>query len=144
MGKDTHALSALSQDTALEVLAGNDVDTIIQRDSGVTPTPVISRAILVRNHGRTSHLADGIVITPSHNPPEDGGFKYNPPNGGPADTDVTRWIQQRANELLAAKNARRHARAVRGGAEGLDDPPGGSRRSLRGRLERGRRHGGHS
>jgi phosphoglucomutase len=104
MGKDTHALSALSQDTALEVLAGNDVDTIVQRDNGVTPTPVISRAILTWNHGRTSHLADGIVITPSHNPPEDGGFKYNPPNGGPADTDVTRWIQQRANELLAAKN----------------------------------------
>jgi len=104
MGKDTHALSSLSQDTALEVLAGNDVETIVQRDGGFTPTPVVSRAILVRNHGRTAHLADGIVITPSHNPPEDGGFKYNPPNGGPADTDVTRWIQQRANELLEAKN----------------------------------------
>jgi phosphoglucomutase len=104
MGKDTHALSPLSQDIALEVLAGNDVDTIVQRDGGFTPTPVVSRAILVRNHGRTAHLADGIVITPSHNPPEDGGFKYNPPNGGPADTDITRSIQQRANELLAAKN----------------------------------------
>ncbi len=104
MGKDTHALSSLSQDTALEVLAGNDVETIVQRDGGFTPTPVVSRAILVRNQGRTAHLADGIVITPSHNPPEDGGFKYNPPNGGPADTDVTRWIQDRANELLASRN----------------------------------------
>ena len=104
MGKDTHALSALSQDTALEVLAANDVDTIVQRDGGFTPTPVVSRAILVRNQGRTARLADGIVITPSHNPPEDGGFKYNPPNGGPADTDVTRWIQDRANELLAPRN----------------------------------------
>ena len=77
----------------------------IQRDDGVTPTPVISRAILVHNRGRQAHLADGIVITPSHNPPEDGGFKYNPPDGGPADTDVTRWIQDRANELLRAGNA---------------------------------------
>ena len=105
MGMDTHALSALSQDVALEVLAGNGVETIIQRDGGFTPTPVISRAILARNHGRSTHLADGIVITPSHNPPEDGGFKYNPPHGGPADTDVTGRIQQRANELLAAKNS---------------------------------------
>ena len=104
MGKDTHALSSLSQDIALEVLAGNDVDTIVQRDGGFTPTPVVSRAILVRNRPHTAHLADGIVITPSHNPPEDGGFKYNPPNGGPADTDVTRWIQQRANELLDEKH----------------------------------------
>ena len=104
MGRDTHALSAPAQSTALEVLAANSVDTIIQRDGGVTPTPVISRAILVHNRGRTSRLADGIVITPSHNPPEDGGFKYNPTNGGPADTDVTRWIQNRANELLREKN----------------------------------------
>ena len=89
MGKDTHALSEPAQRTALEVLAANGVETIIQRDDGVTPTPVISRAILVYNRGRNDHLADGIVITPSHNPPEDGGFKYNPPNGGPADTDVT-------------------------------------------------------
>jgi phosphoglucomutase len=104
MGKDTHALSSLAQDIALEVLAGNDIDTIVQRDGGFTPTPVVSREILVHNRGRAAHLADGIVVTPSHNPPEDGGFKYNPPNGGPADTDVTRWIQQRANELLASKN----------------------------------------
>ena len=104
MGKDTHALSAPAQRTALEVVAANGVDVIIQRDDGVTPTPVISRAILEYNRGRRAHLADGIVITPSHNPPEDGGFKYNPPNGGPADTDVTRWIEQRANTLLAARN----------------------------------------
>src|SRR6476646_659317 len=103
MGKDTHAVSEPAQRTALEVLAANGVETIIQRDAGVTPTPVISWAILTYNRGRKQHLADGIVITPSHNPPEDGGFKYNPPNGGPADTDVTRWIQNRANELLATK-----------------------------------------
>ncbi len=105
MGKDTHAVSGPAQRTALEVLAANGVETIIQRDDGVTPTPVISRAILVYNRGRTAHLADGIVVTPSHNPPEDGGFKYNPPNGGPADTDVTGWVQDRANELLRAGNA---------------------------------------
>ena len=106
MGKDTHAVSGPAQRTALEVLAANDVETIIQQDDGVTPTPVISRAILVYNRGRKrSHLADGIVITPSHNPPEDGGFKYNPTDGGPADTDVTRWIENRANELLRAGNA---------------------------------------
>src|SRR5207247_1294214 len=105
MGKDTHALSRPAERTALEVLAANDVQTIIQRDDGVTPTPVISRAILVYNRGRREHLADGIVITPSHNPPEDGGFKYNPPNGGPADTDVTQWVEKRANELLRKGNA---------------------------------------
>ncbi len=104
MGKDTHALSAAAQRTALEVLAANNVETIIQREDGVTPTPVISRAILVYNRNRKEHLADGIVITPSHNPPEDGGFKYNPPNGGPADTDVTHWVESRANELLQAGN----------------------------------------
>ncbi|HSS17480.1 MAG TPA: phosphoglucomutase (alpha-D-glucose-1,6-bisphosphate-dependent) [Candidatus Dormibacteraeota bacterium] len=100
MGKDTHAVSAPAQRTALEVLAANRVETIIQRDDGFTPTPVISRAILVYNRNRKEHLADGIVITPSHNPPSDGGFKYNPPNGGPADTDVTNWVERRANELL--------------------------------------------
>jgi phosphoglucomutase len=105
MGRDTHAISGSAQRTALEVLAANGVDTIIQENDGVTPTPVISRAILVYNRGRKEHLADGIVITPSHNPPEDGGFKYNPPNGGPADTDVTRWVQDRANELLRTRNA---------------------------------------
>jgi phosphoglucomutase len=105
MGKDTHALSRPAERTALEVLAANDVDTVIQRDDGVTPTPVISRVILVENRGRKSHLADGIVITPSHNPPEDGGFKYNAPNGGPADTHVTGWVQDRANALLRHGNA---------------------------------------
>jgi phosphoglucomutase len=104
MGKDTHALSAPAQRTALEVLAANEVATIIQSDDEVTPTPVISRAILVYNQGRTSHLSDGIIITPSHNPPEDGGFKYNPTNGGPADTDVTKWIEQQANNLLRDGN----------------------------------------
>jgi phosphoglucomutase len=105
MGKDTHALSSPAQRTAIEVLAANKVQTVIQRGDGVTPTPVISRAILVYNRGRKEHLADGIVITPSHNPPEDGGFKYNPPNGGPADTEVTRWVEDRANKLLRANNA---------------------------------------
>jgi phosphoglucomutase len=104
MGKDTHALSSPAQRSALEVLAANGIETIIQKDDGVTPTPVISREILVYNRGRTSGLADGIVITPSHNPPEDGGFKYNPTNGGPADTDVTSWVQNRANELLKGNN----------------------------------------
>ena len=88
MGKDTHALSGPAQRTALEVLAANEVETLIQRDDGYTPTPAVSHAILVYNRGRQEHMADGIVITPSHNPPEDGGFKYNPPNGGPADTEV--------------------------------------------------------
>jgi len=105
MGKDTHALSGPAQRTALEVLAANNVETLIQQNDGVTPTPVISWAILVYNRDRKEHLADGIVITPSHNPPEDGGFKYNPTNGGPADTDVTGWVESRANELLRAGNA---------------------------------------
>jgi phosphoglucomutase len=105
MGKDTHALSEAAQRTALEVLAANGVETVIERDDGFSPTPVISRAILVHNRGLSSRLADGIVITPSHNPPQDGGFKYNPTNGGPADTDVTKWIEGRANELLKGGNA---------------------------------------
>jgi phosphoglucomutase len=105
MGKDTHALSDPAQRTALEVLAANEVPAIIQRDDGVTPTPAISRAILVHNRTRTYGLADGIVVTPSHNPPNDGGFKYNPPHGGPADTGATSWIQNRANMLLREGNA---------------------------------------
>ena len=104
MGKDTHALSGPAQRTALEVLAANNVETIIQQNDGFTPTPVISHAILVYNRSRKDHLADGIVITPSHNPPEDGGFKYNPTNGGPADIDVTKWVETRANDLLRTKN----------------------------------------
>jgi phosphoglucomutase len=110
MGKDTHALSGPAQCTALEVLAANEVQTIIQQACGVTPTPVISHAILVHNRSRTEHLADGIVITPSHNPPEDGGFKYNPTHGGPADTHVTQWIENRANEIL--RNGNKYVRRV--------------------------------
>src|ERR1700689_4219701 len=105
MGKDTHGVSEPAQRTALEVLAANGVHTIIQQNDGVTPTPVISRAILVHNRGKADHLADGIVITPSHNPPGAGGFKYNGANGGPADTDVTRVVEARANEILRNKNA---------------------------------------
>ena len=104
LGMDTHALSEPSFVTALEVLAANGVEVMRQDGFGYTPTPVISHAILVYNRQRPAGLADGIVITPSHNPPEDGGFKYNPPHGGPADTDTTRWIENRANELLAADN----------------------------------------
>ncbi len=104
MGKDSHAVSDAAQCTALEVLAANGVETFIQRGSGNAPTPVISRAILAYNRGRTDGLADGVVVTPSHNPPADGGFKYNPPEGGPADTNITQWIQDRANDLLRADN----------------------------------------
>jgi phosphoglucomutase len=104
MGKDTHALSGPAQCTALEVLAANEVHTIIQEAHGVTPTLVISHAILVHNRSCAEHLADGIVITPSHNPPEDGGFKYNPTHGGPADIDVTQWVENRANEILRNRN----------------------------------------
>jgi phosphoglucomutase len=102
LGKDTHAASHAAERTALEVLAANGVVVVVQRDDGYTPTPVISRAILAH---QPQHTADGIVITPSHNPPQDGGFKYNPPNGGPADTDVTGWIQTRANALLREGNS---------------------------------------
>jgi phosphoglucomutase len=105
IGKDTHALSAPAQTIALEVLAANEILTVIQRGDGFTPTPAISRAILTWNADHKDAVADGIIITPSHNPPEDGGFKYNPPHGGPADTDITRWIQDRANELLRGGNA---------------------------------------
>jgi phosphoglucomutase len=104
MGKDTHALSRPAERVALEVLAANGIETFIQRDDGFTPTPVISHSILGFNRGRSGGFGDGIVVTPSHNPPTDGGFKYNPPNGGPADTDVTDWIQNRANELLRGGN----------------------------------------
>jgi len=100
VARDTHALSEPAFDTALEVLVANGVDTQIDTADGFTPTPALSHAILVHNRGRTDGLADGIVVTPSHNPPEDGGFKYNPPNGGPADTDVTGAIQAEANRLL--------------------------------------------
>ncbi len=105
LGMDTHAVSPAAQRTTIEVLAAHGVTVYVQQKGGFTPTPVISHAILTANRGRTSGLADGIVITPSHNPPKDGGFKYNPPHGGPADVDVTRVIQDRANELIASGNA---------------------------------------
>jgi phosphoglucomutase len=101
MGKDTHALSIPAEKTALQVFAANGVTVMVDKDGGYTPTPVISHAILSYNKDRSEDLADGVVITPSHNPPDNGGFKYNPPNGGPADTDATGWIADRANELLA-------------------------------------------
>ena len=104
MGRDTHALSPPAQETALEVLAANGVETVIAAAGGATPTPVVSWLILTHNKGRTSGTADGIIITPSHNPPSDGGFKYNPPNGGPADTDVTTAVQDRANAIMAGGN----------------------------------------
>jgi phosphoglucomutase len=104
MGKDTHAISPAAERTALQVLAANGIETLIQQNDGVTPTPVISHAILTFNRGREQGWADGIVITPSHNPPEDGGFKYNTPNGGAADTEATAWIEDRANAILADGN----------------------------------------
>ncbi|MBN2574277.1 MAG: alpha-D-glucose phosphate-specific phosphoglucomutase [Deltaproteobacteria bacterium] len=100
LGKDTHALSSPAERTVLEVLAANSVVTVMQREDGFTPTPAVSHAILTANRGKRSGLADGIVVTPSHNPPPDGGIKYNPPHGGPADNRVTDWIQERANRLL--------------------------------------------
>ena len=108
LGKDTHALSQSAQRTALEVLAGNRVETWLQPEDGPTPTPSISRAILVHNREHPHARADGLVITPSHNPPADGGLKYNPPHGGPADTDATGWIQTRANALIRAGNREVH------------------------------------
>jgi phosphoglucomutase len=125
IGKDTHALSGPAQRSAIEVLAAHGVTTILQRDDGATPTPAISRAILAYNRGRTSGFADGIVVTPSHNPPDDGGFKYNPPNGGPADTDITSWVQNRANDLLRADLAgvrrMRYERAINAETTHADD-----------------------
>src|SRR3954453_20127995 len=103
LGMDTHGLSEPALASALEVLAANGVEVMIDVDYGYTPTPALSHAILTYNRGRTEGLADGIVITPSHNPPEDGGFKYNPPSGGPADTNVTDWIAAQANAFLEAK-----------------------------------------
>src|SRR6187402_39521 len=102
LAMDTHALSEPAFISALEVLAANGVTTLIDSERRYTPTPALSHAILTYNHGRKTGLSDGIVITPSHNPPVDGGFKYNPPNGGPADTNVTKWIENRANDLLRA------------------------------------------
>jgi phosphoglucomutase len=117
IGIDTHALSTPAAATALEVLAANGVEVMLAKDDEYTPTPAISHAIICYNRGRSRGLADGIVITPSHNPPQSGGFKYNPPNGGPADSDVTKWIEAKANELLAdgLKGVQRmgHAQALK-------------------------------
>ena len=107
LGMDTHALSEPAFASALEVLAANGVETMIDAHGGYTPTPVISHAILTYNHGRKTGLADGIVISPSHNPPDEGGFKYNPANGGPADVDVTGFIAKAANEFLLSQAPRR-------------------------------------
>ncbi|MGW1102006.1 phosphoglucomutase (alpha-D-glucose-1,6-bisphosphate-dependent) [Streptomyces sp. NPDC002540] len=101
LGADTHALSEPARITAVEVFAANDVTVLVDPADGYTPTPAVSHAILTHNRGRTAHLADGVVVTPSHNPPGDGGFKYNPPNGGPAGSEATGWIQERANEIIA-------------------------------------------
>jgi phosphoglucomutase len=112
LGRDTHALSGPAERTALEVLAANGVSVVVSEGDAPVPTPVVSHAILVHNRGRSSGLADGIVVTPSHNPPEDGGIKYNPPDGGPADTAITAWMERRANELLAQGNRGVRRRAV--------------------------------
>jgi phosphoglucomutase len=129
LARDTHALSEPALVTALEVLAANSVTVLVDSRDGYTPTPALSHAILTYNRGRTSALADGVVVTPSHNPPDDGGFKYNPPHGGPADTDATRWIQDRANALLAdgLKGVRRipYARARSADTTGRYDFLGG-------------------
>ena len=123
LGADTHALSTPAAASALEVLAANGVQVMISQNDEYTPTPAVSHAILCYNRGRTQGLADGIVITPSHNPPQSGGFKYNPPNGGPADSHVTKWIEAKANELLAdgLKGVKRisHEQAL----EGRHHPP---------------------
>ncbi|MFE5847054.1 phosphoglucomutase (alpha-D-glucose-1,6-bisphosphate-dependent) [Streptomyces niveus] len=125
LGADTHALSEPARVTALEVLAANGATVLIDADDGYTPTPAVSHAILTHNEGRTTGLADGIVVTPSHNPPADGGFKYNPPNGGPAASDATSWIQDRANALIEAgsKEVRRvpYARALAADTTGRHD-----------------------
>ncbi|HYN94814.1 MAG TPA: phosphoglucomutase, partial [Pilimelia sp.] len=129
LGRDPHALSEPAAITALEVFAANGVRVLVDSRDGYTPTPALSRAILTHNRGRSGGLADGVVVTPSHNPPEDGGFKYNPPHGGPADSDATRWIQDRANALLAAggKEVRRipYARARAADTTGTYDFLGG-------------------
>ncbi|WP_328697851.1 phosphoglucomutase (alpha-D-glucose-1,6-bisphosphate-dependent) [Streptomyces sp. NBC_00342] len=125
LGADTHALSEPARVTALEVFAANEVSVLIDSADGYTPTPAVSHAVLTHNRGRTSHLADGVVVTPSHNPPGDGGFKYNPPNGGPAGSAATGWIQERANEIIAGglKDVRRmtFARALAAPSTGRYD-----------------------
>ena len=121
LGMDTHALSVPALASALEVLAANGVEVMIAQDDEYTPTPVVSHAILAYNRGRKTGLADGIVITPSHNPPHDGGFKYNPPNGGPAESDVTAWIENKANEFLGERASGREADSLRESSSRLHD-----------------------
>ena len=123
LGIDTHALSIPAFATALEVLAANGVEVMIADGEEYTPTPVISHAILTYNRGRKTGLSDGIVVTPSHNPPHDGGFKYNPCTGGPADTVATGWIESKANEILESRLGGREACSARQGRQGFDDPP---------------------
>ena len=138
MGRDTHALSGPAQRTALEVLAANGVETIIQERDGVTPTPVISRAILVYNRSRKVHLADGIVITPSHNPPEDGGFKYNPSHGGPANTGVTSWGGAPRERSASGRERRREEDSVWRSNQSCHDTSARLRSALRtGSCQRG-------
>ena len=121
LGMDTHALSVPAMASALEVLAANGVEVMIAERDEYTPTPVISHAILTYNRGRKAGLADGIIITPSHNPPRDGGFKYNPPNGGPADTTVTGWIEAKANQLSRSSFGRCEADSVRKSSSRVDN-----------------------
>ncbi|MEU7062420.1 phosphoglucomutase (alpha-D-glucose-1,6-bisphosphate-dependent) [Streptomyces sp. NPDC046161] len=125
LGADTHALSEPARVTAVEVFAANGVGVLLDTDDGYTPTPAVSHAILTHNRGRTGALADGVVVTPSHNPPADGGFKYNPPHGGPAGSEATGWIQERANEIIAggSKEVRRlpYARALAAATTGRYD-----------------------
>ena len=127
LGRDTHALSAPATQSIVEVLCAHGIPVMVDADDGFTPTPAVSHAILTANRPSNSwrHLADGIVVTPSHNPPDDGGFKYNPPNGGPADTDVTRWIQDEANRILEAS-----------GSDGLDGIPRASDEEVQSRVGR--------
>ena len=139
LGRDTHALSEPAFRTIVEVLAAHDVAVTIDADDGFTPTPVISHAILTHNRSAAGGTADGIVVTPSHNPPEDGGFKYNPPHGGPAGTDVTSWIQREANELLGRGARRGQADPLRAGAPGSRGAPPRLRLGVRRRSPGGHR-----
>ncbi len=142
LAMDTHALSVPAHLNALEVLAAHGLETRIAAqlgtNEGYTPTPVLSHAVLAYNRGRKTGLADGIVVTPSHNPPADGGFKYNPPNGGPADTTATKWIENEANRLLEGGPRRGQARPAREGVESADHAPARFPRRLRRGSRRGR------
>jgi phosphoglucomutase len=142
IGIDTHALSEPSLASALEVLAANDVNAMVDKGGGYTPTPVVSHAILSYNKNRKSGLADGIVITPSHNPPDDGGFKYNPPNGGPADTNVTTWIEHTANTILERNLDGRATTSIRTRPQSTLRSPSRLHRFVCRRPDERRRYGG--